>query len=156
MISTRASSPVSTNGTKMTKSSRRATPSPPKAISRIATVSWLPAARGRAVFIGSVMVPGRLFGVRHLIVMLAEQVLAEIVLQVPPGRVDVVCVVLGVVVFHQEGRALHAIVMAFAGLEAARPGEIKILRPGFFNFLQVLVRDLRAIAVNILLDELPE
>lgn len=53
----------------------------------------------------------RLLLVRLLVVLL-QQVLAEVVGEVAPDGVDVVGVVLRVVVFEEEGRALHAVVMA--------------------------------------------
>src|SRR5438445_3259229 len=48
------------------------------------------------------------FGVRHLLVMPLEQVVAKIVLEIAPDGVDVIGVVLRVVVFEQERGALHA------------------------------------------------
>src|SRR5438046_10642657 len=49
--------------------------------------------------------------VRHLAVMFEQQVFTEIIFKVPPDRVNVVIVVLGIVVFQQEGRSLGAVVM---------------------------------------------
>src|SRR2546425_10452491 len=71
----------------------------------------------------------QLLFVRHPVVMLPKQVISEIVLQITPDRVNVVRVVLCIVVFHQKGRALHAIVMAFLRLDAPSPGEIKAFCP---------------------------
>ena len=60
----------------------------------------------------------------HLFVVLAEKVFAEIVLEVPPDGVDMVSMVLGVVIFHQESRSLDAVIVAVTWFKAARPGEI--------------------------------
>ena len=58
-----------------------------------------------------------------LLVMPLEHVRAKVVREVAPDGVDMVRVVLRVVVFEQEGRALHAVVVAVAALQAARPRE---------------------------------
>src|SRR3989442_13335791 len=77
-----------------------------------------------------------LLGMRHLVIMFAEQVLAKIVEQVTPYCVDVIGVVLGVVVFHQERGTLDSIVMTLARFEPSRPGEIDFLFTGLLNLLQ--------------------
>jgi len=50
-----------------------------------------------------------------LVIMPAQHVVAEIVLQIPPDTVNVIRAVLGVVVFHEECWALDSIVVALAG-----------------------------------------
>ena len=45
--------------------------------------------------------------------------------------------------------------MALLWFDASGPGEIEVLRSGLLDFLQVMVRDFRAIPVNVFLDELP-
>src|SRR5438093_9472895 len=72
----------------------------------------------------------KLFCVRHAFVMFAQQVVAKIALKIAPDRMNMIRVVLRVVVFHQKRRALHPVVMAFFRLDAACPGEKKILRSG--------------------------
>src|SRR5438094_829967 len=55
---------------------------------------------------------GLLIFVFHLRVMPPQRVVAEVVRKIAPDRVDVVRVVLRVVEFEEEARALHAVVMA--------------------------------------------
>ena len=50
-----------------------------------------------------------------MIIMPSQHVVAEVILQIPPDTVNVIRVVLGVVVFHEEGWALDSIVVALAG-----------------------------------------
>src|SRR5580704_3506832 len=63
-------------------------------------------------------------------VVLRQYVVAEIVRRVPPCRVDVVAVALGVVVLDKQRRPLDAEVMTLAGFGAARPGEAEVIHPG--------------------------
>ena len=49
-------------------------------------------------------------------VVIGQRVVAEVAGQVTPHRVDVVGAVLGVVVFHEEGGALDAVVVRLARL----------------------------------------
>src|SRR5438093_3572414 len=72
----------------------------------------------------------RLFPVRRLIVMLPQQIFAKIVFKIAPDGVNVVRVVLGVVVFHQERRTLHPVEMTLLWLDASGPGEIEVVRSG--------------------------
>ena len=67
-------------------------------------------------------------------VVSAEEFGAEIVAGRMPDQVGVVGVVLRVVVFNSEGRAvdaevMDAEVMAIAALEAGRPGKVQIVEP---------------------------
>ena len=64
---------------------------------------------------------------RGLFVMAAQEVVAKIVFKIAPHAVDVVGIVLGIVVFEQEGRSLHPIVVAFPAFYATRPGELQIV-----------------------------
>src|SRR5438105_622842 len=68
------------------------------------------------------------------VVVLSEQVFAEIVGGVTPDGVDVVGVVLGVVKLDQERRPVHAVVMPLPRLHDAGPGEMNLLEPGFVDF----------------------
>ena len=61
------------------------------------------------------------------LVVQLQQVHAEVAVEIAPDGVDVVGVVLRVVVFDQERRGLHAIVVRVALLGPAGPGEINIL-----------------------------
>jgi hypothetical protein len=57
--------------------------------------------------------------------MLGQQIPAEIAAEIAPDRVYVIRVVLRVVVFDQERRALYPVVMGRASLLAARPGKVQ-------------------------------
>src|SRR4026209_1021380 len=72
----------------------------------------------------------RLFSVRDLFVMFLQQVFAEITFKVTPHRMDMVRVVLSVVILHEEGRALDAIIVRFAKFESASPGEQNLFVTG--------------------------
>ena len=72
---------------------------------------------------------------RHLVVMLPEEIFAEIVFEIAPDGVDVVGVVLGVVVFEQERWPLHAVIVGFAPFDATGPGEIDFVQAGFGDLL---------------------
>src|SRR5438552_18891582 len=69
---------------------------------------------------------GQLLFVRRAFVMLAQQVLPKIVFEITPDGVNVVRIVLGIVVFQQKRRALHAIIMAFLWLDALSPSDIMV------------------------------
>jgi hypothetical protein len=58
--------------------------------------------------------------------VLAQQVAAEVILEIAPYGMYVVAVVLGVVELDQEGRTLHAVVVLLATLDTARPGECDV------------------------------
>src|ERR1044071_5418755 len=96
---------------------------------------------------------GVLLGVRHLIVMVPEQILTKIVLQIAPDTMNVIGVILSVVVFHQERRTLNAIVMALARLEPSRPGKGNFVRTCLLDFFQIGCRDLGPIAKEIFLEQ---
>jgi uncharacterized membrane protein len=60
------------------------------------------------------------------VVVLPEQVLAEVASKVAPHGVDVVGVVLRVVEFGEEVGCLNAVIMRIAVVEPARPREVDI------------------------------
>src|SRR5215213_7186255 len=60
------------------------------------------------------------------LVVLGEQITAEVVAKVAPHRVDVVGVGLLVVVFHEHRRTMDAVIVRLADLGAARPGEAQL------------------------------
>ncbi len=66
-------------------------------------------------------------------VVLGQHIVAEITGRVPPHRVNVVAVRLGVVVLDEQRRPLDAEVMPLAGFGAARPGEGEVVQPGAFE-----------------------
>ncbi len=61
------------------------------------------------------------------IVMLAQQIFAEVVGGVAPHRVNVVGVVLRVVELDQERRPVQAVIMRPPRLDVARPSEMDVL-----------------------------
>ena len=83
-----------------------------------------------------------MFGACRLVVLL-QQVVAEIVLEVSPDAVDVVGVVLGVVVFDQESRPLDAVVVRLSPLEAAGPREADLVDARLEDLAQVVTGQLR-------------
>src|SRR5215510_14361497 len=76
---------------------------------------------------------------RRRLVMFAQQILAEIAVEIAADRVDVIGVVLRVVVFDQESRALAAVIMLIAFVLAARPREIYLVEAGVAKLLRPLV-----------------
>src|SRR4029434_7121813 len=62
--------------------------------------------------------------------VLAEQIAPEVAPEIAPHRVNVIRVVLRVVEFNQEGRALHAIVVFLAALDRSRPRERDVVGSG--------------------------
>src|SRR5262245_56696950 len=70
------------------------------------------------------------------LVMLAQQILAEIAIEIAPDRVNVIGVVLRVVVLNQKRRALDAVVMRIAFVDSARPGKMNLVDAGVAHLLQ--------------------
>lgn len=85
------------------------------------------------------------------LVMLGEQVRAEIAFEAAPDAVDVVGFVLHVVVFQQEGLALHAVVVGLAALFFTGPGEVD--GAVFLDFLPGGFGDLGAQALEVFFDQ---
>src|SRR5688572_1459257 len=102
--------------------------------------------KGLRSFCGNGGVAVRGVGVVGFVVLL-EEVVAEVVLEVAPDGVDVIGVVLGVVVFDEEGWAVDAVVVGLAGLELAGPGEADLVVAGLLDAEEVMVGDLVAMAV---------
>src|ERR1044071_2712793 len=97
---------------------------------------------------------GVLLGVvRHLIVMVPEQILTKIVLQIAPDTMNVIGVILSVVVFHQERRTLNAIVMALARLEPSRPGKGNFVLTCLLDFFQIGFREKNPTGREIFLEQ---
>src|SRR6478736_6138617 len=61
------------------------------------------------------------------VVMLFEQVLAEIAREIAPDGMDVVGVILRIVHFNEERRRLHAVVVWVAPIDATGPGKKDVL-----------------------------
>src|ERR1039457_7347047 len=60
-------------------------------------------------------------------VVLGQHVVAEIIGRVPPHRVDVIAVALGVVVLDEQPWSLDAEIMPLSGFGAARPGKDEVV-----------------------------
>ena len=76
--------------------------------------------------------------VRGILVVVCQQVFAEVAVEVAPDAMDVIGAVLRVVVFDEERAALHAVVVAFAFVQAAHPGKFNLVEARFANFLEAL------------------
>ena len=85
--------------------------------------------------------------------MRREEVLAPVVLQVAPDRVDVVGAVLGVVVLDDEARPADRVVVAAAGRLRARPGERDLGQAGIGDLGPGRVGDLRSDAIDVVPDQ---
>ena len=70
-------------------------------------------------------------------VVRGQHVVAEIVHRVPPRRMDVVAVGLGVVVLDEQRGSLDAVVVSLPGRRAARPGEGEVVHAGAFQVVQL-------------------
>lgn len=70
-------------------------------------------------------------------VVLGQHVVAEIIGRVPPHRVDVIAVALGVVVLDEQPWSLDAEIMPLSGFGAARPGKDEVVHPGALDVVQL-------------------
>ena len=91
--------------------------------------------------------------VRGVPVVFSQQVFAPVAVEVAPHAVNVIGVVLGVVVLEQKRAALHAVVVAFAFLQAAHPCEFDLVKACLADFVQPLVRLRSRLRAQVLLDE---
>ena len=87
--------------------------------------------------------------------VLGEGVVAEVLLQVAPGGVDVVSTALKVGHLEQEGWALDAVVVRLADFEAAVPGEHEGVLHGV-DRRELAGGEVRAGAANVFEDDLSE
>lgn len=88
--------------------------------------------------------------------MLTKQVAAEVPVEVPPHRMDVVRVVLRVVVLDEESRALHPVVVGCAASQVAGPRKGDRVRAGSLEPRHPLSRDLVGHVGRVGSDELHE
>ena len=65
-----------------------------------------------------------------LLVVAAQHVVAEIIRQITPHRVDVVPSTLGAVVLDQEGWSLHTVVVQLASVGSPRPSKADVVETG--------------------------
>src|SRR5215203_3625107 len=91
--------------------------------------------------------------VRRRAVVLAQQVHAEVAVEIPPHGVDVVRVVLRVVVLDEERRPLDTVVVPLAALERAHPREPHLAEARGTQRLQPLLRDRALLGTRVLLDD---
>ncbi len=91
--------------------------------------------------------------VRRLLVVLLQQVDAEVAVEIAPHGVDVVAFVLDAVVFDQEGRPLDAVVVQRALLDAAHPGEFHLVEARLLELCDALGRQRLGLSAGVLLDQ---
>ena len=91
-------------------------------------------------------VGGRVF---VFVVVLSEQVFAEIVGRVAPHRMDVIGLVLRIVELDQKSGAVKAVIVGLSRLHAAGPGEMNLFKSGGRYFGQVLVGQLWPQAIGV-------
>lgn len=89
----------------------------------------------------------------RVLVMIAEDILAEVVFQVAPEGVDMVGVILGVIVFDDELGGLHPVVVGLAGFRSACPGEVDGVEGGGVELVEFFRHEVGAIAEDVFLDE---
>lgn len=69
--------------------------------------------------------------------MAFQQIITEIVCEIPPNRMRVVGTALSIVVFHDKCWALDAIIMRLAGHHLAGPGKVDFFEATFLNLFHV-------------------
>ena len=85
--------------------------------------------------------------IRMRSVVALEDVLTEVAVEIAPDDVDVVGVVLGVVIFNDEGGALDTVVVLLPFLRAADPREFDVIDSGFAQFCQAFFREFGALNI---------
>ena len=75
---------------------------------------------------------------RGIPVVFGQKVFAPVAVEVAPHAVDVIGVVLRVIELDQKRGALHAVVVAFAFLQAAHPGEFDLVETRLADFVEPL------------------
>src|ERR1700730_16107149 len=95
-------------------------------------------------------VPLMMRGVR---VVCRQQVFAPVAVKIAPHAVNVIGVVLSVIVLDQKGDALNAVVVAFAFVQSAHPGEFNLVQTRLAYFLQPLACLRWWLRAQVLLDQ---
>ncbi len=90
---------------------------------------------------------------RGILVVVCQKVFAEVAVEVAPGAVNVVGVVLRIVVFDEERAALHAVVVAFAFLQTAHPSEFNLVEARLTDFLEPLACLLSWLRAEVFLNQ---
>src|SRR4026209_2331601 len=98
------------------------------------------------------------FGLRMgvFFIMLAQKIFAEVALEIAPRGMNVVVVVLGIIVFEQERRALNAIIVSLTALDATRPCELHFVEASLLDFREIVLRQLGTIPLHISPDHFQE
>ena len=78
----------------------------------------------------------------HVLIMPFEQVAPEVVLEITPDRMHVVCAILDVVVFQQEGRALNTIIVRIPDFLTSHPGKLNVFDARPVDGFKFLIREL--------------
>lgn len=104
-------------------------------------------------FVGRESASGLVLVVVGVLVMIAEDILAEVIFQVTPEGMDMVGVVLGVVVFDDELGGLHPVVVGLAGFGSTGPCEVDGGEGGGVELAEFFCHEVGAIAEDVFLDE---
>ena len=88
--------------------------------------------------------------------VLAQDVTAEVALQIAVHGVDVVGVVLRVVVFDQQRRAVHAVVVFLTAFDAACPGEVQLFEARTLEARESVLRGIGVQPAGVQLDQPPQ
>ena len=86
-------------------------------------------------------------------VMVRQQMSAEIIGRIAPDGVDVVGVILGVVVFADEARALNAVVVPLPFFETASPGKVDSVEAVFAEVMPLCLGEFVRHSMDIFADE---
>jgi hypothetical protein len=85
-----------------------------------------------------------------------QQAVAEVIVEVAIDTVNVIGIILSVVVFNQERRALDEIVVWLTGFQTAGPDKMDLLHAGSVDAGKVLIRKFLANASDMLTHEFHE
>src|ERR1044072_6919925 len=88
-----------------------------------------------------------------LFIMLAEGIHAEIVFKVTTNGVNMIRIILRVVVFNKQFRAMNPIVMGFATFCTAGPGKMNFFNADPFNLFKLELRQSRAEITDLFADQ---
>ena len=89
-------------------------------------------------------------------IVVLKKVLTPIVSKVSPDGMDVICVVLGVVIFDKETGPMEAVVMRLATLFRACPGKVDVRSAFLLDLIQSRIRDVTGHPVYVFEDQIHE
>src|SRR3954454_13092689 len=91
---------------------------------------------------------------RTLSVILAEEIFAQVPLEIPPNCMNMVRVVLRVVVFEKKSWTLNTIIMRLPSIEATGPAEIHLIKTCLLDLLDIVRGDVGANSFHVAFDQL--